>query len=113
MKMRDRIRAAASEARAELGELAEKMLRLGYDRRELYEELLVELLDRVDVVADAIDDHTNTGALEEIDGELIRFVLERVVTAALRRSQGRRTLGDVIRARKGGGQTTVPLRSGT
>ena len=113
MKMRDRIKSIVTSAREELRELAEKMARLGYTQREISEELLYELLDRVDVVADDIDDATNTGILEEIDGELIRFALERIIKAALRRVEGRRTLGDFYRERRGGGMTTVPLRSGT
>lgn len=112
MKMRDKIRVVATQAREELRELAEKMARLGYSQREIQTELLEELLDRVDVVADAIDAATNTGILEEIDGELIRFVLERIIRAALRRVEGRRTLGDLYREGRGAGVSTVPLRTG-
>ena len=115
MKMRDAIKQAAKQARGRLDELAERMAGLGFDAREIYEELLYELLDQVPAIAGAIDASTNTGIFEEHDEQVIRFVLERIIQGAIRRSEGRQTLGDMLRRlhQKGGGMTTVPLRSGT
>ena len=103
------MRAMLRDMRADLEALAERMLALGLAESEILDELLMEALDRVEVAAEALDallpldriPLPRLGALlEQIDGPVLAWVLERALQAAIRRRRrgGRLSLADVRRA---------------